>query len=65
MTENNNTVPTRTRTPRSAETITKGALELPYEDRVNLCKALKDSIKNEVEANAAKAAEQQEMAKGL
>lgn len=54
---------TKTRTPRNAEQITKGALALDLTERVELCKALKHSINMEVSAlntqaeNAKKAAE--------
>jgi len=39
----------KTRTPKNAESITKGALALSLKDRVNLVKYLQDSIQAEVE----------------
>jgi hypothetical protein len=39
---------TKTRTPRSLDAITKGALSLPLADRVALVKELKASIDTEV-----------------
>lgn len=41
------------RTPRSSESIEAGALKLPLEERVNLCKKLAASIKDEVAAKRA------------
>ncbi len=46
----------KTRTPRTADSITKGALSLPLAERVALVKELQASIKTEVD-NAKKAAE--------
>lgn len=54
----------KTRTPRSLDAISKGALALELTDRIKLCKELRASIDHEVEAlktqaeNATKAAEQ-------
>lgn len=39
----------KTRTPRTPETIAKGLLSLPLQDRVNILKQLKASIDEEVE----------------
>ena len=38
----------KTRTPKNADSITKGALALPLQERVDLVKALEDSIQTEV-----------------
>lgn len=38
----------KTRTPRTLESITAGALALPLEDRISLTRALQDSIEKEV-----------------
>lgn len=38
----------KTRTPRTVESITAGALALQLEDQIFLCKKLKESITNEV-----------------
>ena len=40
----------KTRTPKNAESITKGALALPLQERVDLVTALEDSIQAEVDA---------------
>jgi hypothetical protein len=50
----------QTRTPRSADSITAGALKLPLAERVQLKKELEASIANEVNEliQAAKLAEQ-------
>jgi len=49
----------KTRTPKNAENITKGALKLTLKERVDLCHTLEESIKSEVETmqQAAKEAE--------
>ena len=52
---------TKTRTPRSLDAITKGALSLPLADRVALVRELKQSIQTEVAA-AKTAADQAEEA---
>ena len=36
------------RTPRNTESVTKGALALPLQERVDFVKALEDSIQTEV-----------------
>lgn len=38
----------KTRTPKNADSITKGALALPLQERVDLVKTLEDSIQTEV-----------------
>lgn len=38
----------KTRTPRTVDSITAGALSLPLFERVELCKKLKESITEEV-----------------
>lgn len=38
----------KVRTPRNCETIMAGALSLPLQERVDIVKALKDSISKEV-----------------
>ena len=40
----------KTRTTKNAESITKGALALPLQERVDLVTALEDSIQAEVDA---------------
>ena len=40
----------KTRTPKNAESITKGALALPLQERADLVTALEDSIQAEVDA---------------
>jgi len=39
----------KTRTPKNADSITKGALALPLQERVDLWRTLQDSIMAEVE----------------
>lgn len=60
----NETKEKKTRTPRTAESITAGALSLPLAERVELCKQLKESIQAEVE-QAQKAAESAKQIAGL
>ena len=50
----------KTRTPRTSDSITKGALSLPLKDKVALVKELQSSIDDEVKAakEAAALAEQ-------
>lgn len=54
----------KTRTPRTAESIIKGALALPLEERVKLLKELKDSINAEVAEKEKAAAYAKQIANG-
>ena len=54
----------KTRTPKNAESITKGALALPLQERVDLVKQLQDSITAEVETIKAAAAQAEKIANG-
>jgi hypothetical protein len=56
---------TKTRTPRSLDAITKGALSLPLADRVALVRELKQSIQTEVAAAKTAADQAQEAAADL
>lgn len=52
------------RTPRNTESVTKGALALPLQERVDLMKAIQDSITAEVETIKAAAAQAEKIANG-
>ena len=52
------------RTPRNTESVTKGALALPLQERVDLVTALNESIKSEVETIKAAAAHAEKIANG-
>lgn len=54
----------KTRTPKNVESITKGALALPLQERVDLVTALNESIKSEVETIKAAAAHAEKIANG-
>jgi hypothetical protein len=54
----------KTRTPRNNESIFKGALSLPLQDRVELVNKLKESITAEVETIKAAAAQAEKIANG-
>ena len=54
----------QTKTPRNAESITKGALSLSLKDRVELLGLLKDSINAEVEGLKSLAKQAEEIANG-
>jgi hypothetical protein len=53
----------KTRTPKNAESITKGALALPLQERVDLVEALRTSIDLEVEGLKAAADQAEKIAK--
>lgn len=55
----------QTRTPRNLESITAGAMSLSLEERVTLCKALKESITKEVEEKEQGAKQAKELVNGL
>lgn len=57
--------PKKTRTPKNAESITKGALALPLQERVDLVHKLKDSIQAEVETITDAAKQAATIANGL
>lgn len=57
--------PKKTRTPKNAESITKGALALPLQERVDLVHKLKDSIQAEVETINEAAKQASTIANGL
>jgi len=50
------------RTPRNSDSITKGALSLPLQERVDLKKALEASISQEVETIKAAALQAEKIA---
>ena len=52
------------KTPRQPQFITKGALLLPLQERVDLVTALNESIKSEVETIKAAAAHAEKIANG-
>jgi len=52
------------RTPRNTESVTKGALALPLQERVDLVTALNESIKSEVETIKAAAVHAEKIANG-
>ena len=54
----------KTRTPKNAESITKGALALPLQERVDLVETLQQSIQAEVETIKAAAAHAEKIANG-
>jgi len=54
----------KTRTPRNNESVVKGALALPLQERVDLKKQLEDSITAEVETIKAAAAQAEKIANG-
>lgn len=54
----------KTRTPRTSESITNGALSLPLSERVALLKTLKESIDKEVKDLEAKATEAKNIVNG-
>jgi hypothetical protein len=53
----------KTRTPKNADSITKGALALPLQERVDLVEALRISIDLEVEGLKAAADQAEKIAK--
>ena len=55
----------KTRTPKNAESITKGALALPLQERVDLVETLQQSIQAEVDGLKAAAAQAEKIAGGL
>ena len=55
----------KTRTPRTAEAITKGALALPLEERIVLVKQLRASIGDEVAILKASADNAVKLTEGL
>lgn len=57
--------PRAAKTARNPESIFKGALALPLEDRVKLVKELKGSIENELKNLETKAAEAKQIINGL
>lgn len=57
--------PRKTRTPKNAESITKGALALSLKDRCQLVESLKESIKAEVETLTEAAKQAAQTANGL
>lgn len=57
--------PKKTRTPKNAESITKGALLLSLKDRVELVHKLKESISAEVETINEAAKQASTIANGL
>lgn len=61
----NETKEKKTRTPRTVDSITAGALALPLEEKVKLCKELKDAIYTEVKSLAGKANGAQKISEGL
>lgn len=63
MTTDNKTP--KTRTPRQYNSILSGALKLSLQDRVNLTKAVKASIDDEVKELQATAAMAKEITNGL
>jgi len=54
----------KTRTPKNAESITKGALALPLKERVDLRHVLDDSITEEVQTIKEAAAQAEKIANG-
>jgi hypothetical protein len=54
----------KTRTPKNAESITKGALSLNLKERVELLELLKESIQAEVDGLKAMAKQAEEIANG-
>lgn len=65
MTDTPEKKPRATKTPRTVESITNGALQLPLADRVALLKALKESVTAEVKTLETKAAEAKQTVNGL
>jgi hypothetical protein len=55
----------KVRTARNPESILKGLLSLPLEDKITLCKSLKDSIQKEVADKEESAKAAKEMVNGL
>ena len=55
----------KTRTPKSADSITNGALKLPLKERCQLVETLKESIKAEVETLAEAAKQAAQTANGM
>lgn len=55
----------KTRTPRTFESITAGALSLLLAERAELCKRLKESIQQEVEKAQEQAKQAGELLKGM
>lgn len=55
----------KTRTPRTVESITAGALSLTLSDRVELCKKIRESIDEEVKELKQTAAMAAELTKDL
>lgn len=55
----------KTRTPRSTESITAGALALPLAERAELCKKLRESIQAEVTQAELQAKRAAELLKGM
>ena len=64
MTEVTEKKPRAKRTVRSSEVVTKSALALPLQERVDLVTALNESIKSEVETIKAAAAYAEKIANG-
>ena len=54
----------KARTPRNTESVTKGALALPLQERVDLVTKLNESIKAEVETIKAAAVHAENIANG-
>ena len=54
-----------TRTPKSFDSILAGVLKQPLQNRVDICKALKESIAAELKARDEQAAEAKKIAEGL
>ena len=55
----------QTRTPRNYDSIFQGAAKLPLKERVNLCKALTETILKEVTSWEDMARQGQELINGL
>ena len=55
----------KTRTPKNADSITKGALALPLQGRVDLVESLQQSIQAEVDGLKAAAAQAEKIAGGV
>lgn len=53
------------RTPRNTESVTKGALALPLQERVDLVESLQQSIQAEVDGLKAAAAQAEKIAGGV
>jgi hypothetical protein len=55
----------KVRTPRNPQSILKGILSLPLEDKVAICKELKSNIEFDVKEQTVAAAKAGELIKGL